>query len=261
MYVSVKLNSGLGNRFFQVAAMLGYAERYGHTAVFVREWIADNPSHPGPFGITAFFPEIPVLERLEGPWTSIQMAEADGLRYVPLDRVDGNVCLEGCFQSEQYFPTRWIVPALLSDWVGGHMIPFETAAFLHVRRGDYLNPLCAHHRVDLADYIRRSLALYPAGTVFVVCSDDIAWCKSSLPGLYADIVSSDKWRWFDGSDYDTLAVMMRCARGGICANSTFSWWGAYLGSRELVCMPAVWGYLPMPVAVDIWPGWAVRLPV
>jgi len=241
--------------------MLGYAERYGHTAVFVRSWISDNPSHPGPFEITAFFPNIPVLMNAEGMWTTIQMAEADGLRYVPLDSVNGNVCLDGYFQSEKYFPTRRIMPALLIDCKDAVDFPFGAAAFLHVRRGDYLNPLCAHHRVELGDYIRRSLALYPDGTVFVVCSDDIAWCKEVLPGLYVDIVSGDRWRWFDGSDYDTLAVMMRCVRGGICANSTFSWWGAYFGSRELVCMPDVWGYLPMPPAVDIWPAWAVRLPV
>lgn len=259
MYVSVKLSSGLGNRFFQVAAILGYAERYGHTPVFIREWIGDNPSHPGPRDITDFFPEIPIVP-LDGAWTIVHMADSDVMNYVPLNRVNGNVCLEGYFQSERYFPTRRILPEILTSCLPVDL-PFASAAFLHVRRGDFLHPLCAHHRVDLGDYIHRCLAMYPSDTVFVVCSDDIAWCKDTLPGLYSDRVSADRWRWFDGSDYETLGVMMRCLRGGICANSTFSWWGAYFGSRDFVCMPSVWGYPPMPVAVDIWPEWAVRLPV
>jgi len=45
--------------------MLGYAERYGHTPVFVKEWIQPNRSHPGPFDITDYFPNIPVIETLQ----------------------------------------------------------------------------------------------------------------------------------------------------------------------------------------------------
>lgn len=252
--------SGLGNRFFQVAAMLGYAEQYGHTPVFVKEWIGNNPSHPGPRDITEFFPTIPVVTMGSEPWTILKMVGKDALTYVPLAMVDGNVCLEGDFQSYKYLPSHKLVPAILTSCIVPDL-PYARSAFLHVRRGDYLNPLCAHHRVDLTNYIRRCILLYPAETVFIVCSDDVSWCKKTLPGQYADVVSADQWRWFDSSDYETLAVMMRCAEGGICANSTFSWWGAYFGSRELVCMPVAWGHPPMPIAVDIWPPWAVRLPV
>jgi hypothetical protein len=267
-YVSVKLSSGIGNRLFQVAAMLGYADRHGHTPVFVRPWIAANDSHPGPKTILDFFPEIPVLEQELDGCTALVSTDNDAFTYIELPHVEGNVCLEGCFQSERYFPRTRLQPRLLQyahmpALLGDTPLGDTPLAFMHVRRGDYLGPYTAHHRVDLTDYFRRALSTVGTHVRILVCSDDIAWCRAELPRQYSDIVSYDRWIWMPNevSDYVTLAAMSRCDAGAICANSTFSWWGAYFGSREYVTMPAKWGHPPLPPARDLYPSWAILLPV
>jgi len=255
--VTVVLGSGLGNRFFKVAAMLGYAERYGHTPVFVTSLLHDEPSHPGPYGITELFPAIPVVS--ETTATELRERHEDVFTYRPLPRVTGSVTLNGYYQAHQYFPTVPIpVPSLLA-----HGPRRPTTYFFHVRRGDYLNPLCAHHNVPLQRYWERCLSLIPVGneTRFLVCSDDIPWCKATLPALLAPWITSHQWEFFEATDADTLANMIGCEQGGICANSTFSWWAAYWiqNKEKRIFMPATWGFPPMPVARDVWPPWALQV--
>lgn len=259
-YVTVKLTSGLGNRFFQVAAMLGYAERYGHTPVFVKEWI-EPCSHPGPKSIMDFFPNIAALNVAgTGAWHTITMSDNDAFRYVPLPASEIHVKLCGYFQSEQYFPSYKIYPECIIN--KGAVVPIGSA-FMHVRRGDYLHPANHHHRVDLDSYYRTALSLFPDDCMILVVSDDIPWCRDELTRRYGDIVGAHRWMLAgeQTSDYHTLSLMAQCTAGGICANSTFSWWGAYFieNPGKIVTMPSTWGHPPLPPAVDIWPQWAVKI--
>jgi hypothetical protein len=256
-YVTVVLSSGLGNRFFQVAAMLGYAERHGHTPVFVEAFIGDNPSHPGPYGILDLFPSIPIL-RESVEWDTIK--EVEEFTYRPFPSCTGHVRLLGSFQSHLYFPTSPVpCPPLL--------LPKRVAAdtyFLHVRRGDYLHPLCTHHRVSLDAYWERCLSLIPVtdATQFLVCSEDMDWCKAELPSRLSS-VAPQQWRFLPPcDDAATLTAMIGCEAGGLCANSSFSWWAAYWiqNTAKRVFMPGTWGHPPMPVARDLWPPWAIRVP-
>jgi hypothetical protein len=258
-YVTVVLGAGLGNRFFQVAAMLGYAEAHGHTPVFVESFIEDNPSHPGPYSIVDLFPSIPIL-RESVDWVTCK--EVEEFTYSPFCYHKGHVRLLGSFQSHLYFPTSSIpCPALL--------VPARTAAdtyFLHVRRGDYLHPLCAHHRVSLESYWERCLSLIPAteATQFLVCSEDMEWCRAELPRRLSQWIKPHQWRFLPPcDDAATLAAMIGCGAGGLCANSSFSWWAAYWnrerGGGRLFFMPALWGHPPMPAAKDLWPPWAVKV--
>jgi hypothetical protein len=263
-FVSVRLSDGLGNRFFQIAALLGYAEKHGHTPILVDSWIEHNKSHPGPKTIKDFFPDISVYYTPpEGDWKIYKEDGANCFTYVDIPYCPGHVKLEGCFQSEKYFPSQFSIPKLLQNYLwNATNVNLENAVFLHVRRGDYLNPYCAHHHVDLGAYYRRALACVGRGPV-VVCSDDIPWCKSVLPTMYSDLVWPQEWIFLEGlSDYETLAVMTRCGRGAITANSTFSWWGAYWGvaKRYAWFFPDTWGHPPLPSARDIYPAGATVVP-
>jgi len=249
MYVSVTLSDGLGNRLFQVAALLGYAEKHGHSPVFVRSAIKEN-SHPGTHTIFDYFPELPCLEHADG-WTIVKQDADSVFTFQELPYVANNVLLDGYFQSERYFPSYRIQPAILER-------PRTQSVFLHVRRGDYLSPYTAHHRVGLLDYYRRALSLLDPCASIVVCSDDIAWCRNVLPRMYS--IAQHRWIFLDCGDTETLSIMGSCI-GGICANSTFSWWGAYFSERREVYMPDTWGFPPLPPARDIYPSWATTLPV
>ena len=259
--VTVGIGGGLGNQFFKVAAMLGYAERHGHTPVFTRSLLDEDPAHPGPYSILDFFPGIPVVEAVEDATT---LKEPDGyaLTYLPLPPIKGSVILDGYFQSERYFPTSPIPPPRLLT--GGVRRP--DTYFFHVRRGDYLHPHNAHHYVSLQAYWQRCFFLLPvhAGTRFLIVSDDMEWCKAELPSLLRRCMSADQWEFSKAAtDAETLAEMCGCLAGGICANSTFSWWAAYWiqNKDKRVCMPATWGFPPLPPAVDVWPTWATKVTV
>ena len=254
MYVSCEFSNGLGNRFFQLAAMLGYAERYGHTPVFVKEWIQPNRSHPGPYDITDYFPNIPVIERLE-TYETIQEKYEHAFTFTELKNIQTNVKLIGCFQSELYFPTYTIVSPLLCNQ------SYTPSIFLHIRRGDFLLPNVRHHNVNLANYYRNVLETLDLSKCSVlVCSDDISWCKEHVPKQYSFV---KYWIFKEGTDHETLQAMSQCEYGGICANSTFSWWGAYWNTspKKQIFMPNVWGYPPMPPATDIYPKQAIVFPI
>jgi len=267
MYVSTRLKDGLGNRFFQVAAMLGYAEKHGHTPLFLREAIEEN-NHKGPKTITDYFPAIRT-EDASGTWLELKQPADLTFTYVNLpSRTDANILMNGHWQCESYFPKAGIPRPAILDSVGLPDFPFDQCIFLHVRRGDYMLPVCAHHFVDLRQYWRYALSFIiddPTTRILVV-SDDMEWCALNLPVLYADLVAEDKWYFFpsSASDYETLAAMTRCRRGGICANSSFSWWGGYWNvSRDAgvpFFMPGVWGYPPMPPAREIYPSWSIVTP-
>jgi hypothetical protein len=259
MYVSCTIGAGLGNRLFQIAAMLGYAEKYGYNPVFVKEWIHHNSTQLGGNSVFEHFPDIPTISGGDLEWTEIKEPFEGAMTYRELPAVKGNVKLNGYFQSERYFPKGGV---RLSGVVP--KTRWYPTFFLHVRRGDYLHPANAHHYVDLTRYYERALSLYPSGAYILVCSDDIAWCKATLPLRYPE-VGADKWIWFSGDEYATLGAMMGCSLGGICANSTFSWWGAYLnrGSNKLITMPDRWIHSGggVPAAIDIYPTWAERVSV
>ena len=249
MYVSAQISDGLGNRFFQVAAMLWYAKRYGFTAAFVKQWIHKN-SHPGPYGIEFFFPELPVLDTIAEQWAKAELPFALLHKYVDIPKTECDITLQGYFQAWQYVDIE--VPSVLQT--KGFHIP--RSFFLHVRRGDYLHSALKHHLVDLRNYIRRACALLPSNATVIVCSDDITWCKETIPSE----IGRQDCVFFEGDDYETLRMMVHCDQGGICANSTFSWWGAYWGhrmdARRIYTMPDIWGYAPLPPADDLLPPWA-----
>jgi len=239
-YVSTRISDGLGNRFFQVAAMLGYSEKYGHTPVFANEWILTT-NHSTSYKIQYYFPELMFVENTR-ECTILEEPHGACYTYITIPRVDNNVHLRGYFQSEKYFPSIGVKkPQLLQ----GLESRYTNYAFLHVRRGDYLLDVCKHHYVNLSNYYRYALSYFAdSDTRILVCSDDIIWCKNNLVKQYGDLISEDRWEFLDGdtNEYSTLRSMVACGRGGICANSTFSWWGAWLNNNKnkIVIAPREW---------------------
>lgn len=265
--VAVNPASGFGNQLFMVAAALGYAERWGYEPVFWEEPHSSWEHKGSQFRIRAMFSQMRVLsaEDRVGEWVLLKESPEACYTYVPLPNAGGkNVKLEGYFQSDLYgpstFPTPPSPPALNAS-----LIPhgWSNTFFLHVRRGDYLDPANAHHSVDLAEYWHRCLREMRGFRTCFVVSDDMDWCRRELVGIVGDAWQGE-WLWCPAvSDVETF-FWMRACRGGICANSTFSWWAAWyirrrVGDEATVYMPRVWGH-SMPPTRDLYPAWA-RVPV
>lgn len=115
------------------------------------------------------------------------------------------------------------------------------SVFIHVRRGDYLSPKFKDTFADICtpEYYQHSIEIIKEKMYnprFFVFSDDIDWCRENLK---VDNATFIYWNTGVNSPID-MFLMSRC-KGAIIANSTFSYWGAYLGHRhKIVVYPKKW---------------------
>lgn len=175
--------------------------------------------------------------------------------------------LTGYFQSEKYFKD---VEAQVRDafvfsdkiWekvdadtkrrVEGYLDQIQNtkAVALHVRRGDYLTTSEVFGGICTQAYyvsaVKKMLKKVP-DAVFFVFSNDTKWVKEWIPKLCVEAEGkmADRFVVIEGTTEDTgyldMLLMSRC-RHYILANSSFSWWGAYLNpsKEKLVIVPSVW---------------------
>lgn len=156
--------------------------------------------------------------------------------YVP------NIRLNGYFQSEKYFnhhreeilkffsPTQDIIEKLKTKYP---FIDKSNICSIHVRRGDYLR-LPHHHPVCSSVYYGEAINYIGGNNVFLVFSDDIDWCKNTFKGSSFIFVEGN-------TDFEDLYLMSMC-KNNIIANSSFSWWGAWLNKNpdKIVIAPNIW---------------------
>lgn len=151
----------------------------------------------------------------------------DSVEYAPIPLQD-NQALVGYFQSEKYFSHNsnsiksfFSLPSVKTE---------DNAVSIHIRRGDYLKNPEYHLPLD-DNYYQEALKRIGEYSKVYVFTD------SDLPeGLATDnfhIINLD-------NDYDELAFMSSCQHN-IIANSTFSWWAAYLSKKQgKVVAPGKW---------------------
>lgn len=153
-----------------------------------------------------------------------------------------NVSLVGFFQSEKYFKS--IESEIRKDFSFRKEIvkscheAFESLNLnnpiaLHIRRGDYtINS--DRHPVTPLEYYQKCLSYFDNDRDVVVFSDDPKWCSEQK------IFSSDRFLISEGNDtYHDLCLMSLCS-DFVIANSTFSWWGAWLANTGEVYYPTDW---------------------
>lgn len=138
----------------------------------------------------------------------------------------------------------------------------KTAVSLHIRRGDYVTNAhtAQYHGVCSLDYYRRAVAHVAEhchAPRFFVFSDDLDWVKDNLKIDYemvlVDANGPDNGAW-------DMALMMAC-RHHIIANSSFSWWGAWLNPHadKIIVAPQQWFSGAAHDTRDLVPGDWVRL--
>lgn len=116
------------------------------------------------------------------------------------------------------------IKALYGD-ITWHDIDMIDKVSLHIRRGDYTGNTF-YVNLSATDYYEKAMAEFP-DRKFLVFSDDIKWCKEYFDGR--DNIEFSEGR----GELEDLNLMMKCD-GHIIANSTFSWWGAWLGKGKVV---------------------------
>jgi hypothetical protein len=188
----------------------------------------------------------------------------------------GNILLDGYFINPRYLPNDY--PNLISIT---HTCPikritqeygdFHNTYFIHIRLGDYVNNELYRIALDsyYIDCIARIKKSIPTAR-FIVCTNEYSKnldkCLKPIRQITDFTVQSP-----NDDELDPLYIMSQC-RGGICANSTLSWFGCYfqqsrinsntpLEAREHIFMPYPWvnktchGFTDENTS-DIYPPWA-----
>ncbi len=245
--VTVELTGGLGNRLFQLCATHWYAEQYNYTAVIAEDKVQTCQHSTNNYALT-IFRHFPIVASFSTSFDTFQEKEDQFSTFVKWPETDRDVLLRGYFQSIGY-----VLPGFRSFLCLPHVVP-SNHTFLHIRRGDFVNN--SFHYLNLRGYymeaIRRKFSQVQWDTSksesdkkvsnvngLVICSDDLVWCKKQW-FLNTDI---SLFNLFE-SELDTLALMSACQNGGICGNSTFSWWGAWLSGGQ--------SFLPFPWLNNSW---------
>lgn len=152
-----------------------------------------------------------------------------------------NITLNGYFQSEKYFKN--IESEIREDFKfkseiydvaknSFESLKSENVISLHIRRGDYIhNP---NHPVQTLEYYKSALQNFDEDSTVIIFSDDPQWVKNQ------DLFENDRFLVSDGGDtYIDLCLMTFCL-GHIIANSSYSWWGAWLANSKKVVAPRKW---------------------
>ena len=111
----------------------------------------------------------------------------------------------------------------------------DSSVSLHIRRGDFLRNSRNHHNLSL-DWYAKALQQFDEDRQVTIFSDDTKWCKEQ------DLFESDRFLVCEtNSSYHDLYLMSQC-QDFIIANSTFSWWGAWLckNNNKKVVAPLTW---------------------
>lgn len=243
--VTCHLMGALGNQLFQIATTMAYAWDYGaasyfpdlNNAAFNLTYSRDgiffrlNPSNP-PRPCVELFQEL--------SWHSSDRIPFKPQRY-----------LYGYFQSWTHFhhhrdkilalfsPSEAIAEHLEQTY--GDLISNPHTVSVHLRTfNPTLHASKLHAFVGLS-YYRQAIENFPEESLFVVFSDRINWCKHHLTRLFQDYPQR-RFVYIDERDPIKSLFLMSKMKHHILANSTFSWWGAYLNENpeKIVIAPRYW---------------------
>jgi hypothetical protein len=227
--IVIKLMGGLGNQLFQWA--LGFSlKKRGHEVRYDISAYENNAKRQYWLG--------PIDDLIFDQSTTRHFYEKshifDPYALIP---ADGRTMI-GYWQAEQYFTNYaenirhhvnllWAMKPLVGQAKEIQKEIFAShSVFLHVRRQDYLGLQHFHGLLDM-NYYRsavNTLSEKHTNLKFFVFSDDREWCRQTF--------TADNFKVVDYTDmYEDLQLMADC-KHAILANSSFSWWGAWLGDNQ-----------------------------
>lgn len=276
--VIAMLTGGMGNQMFQYACARSCAERRGDKLILCTSRLS-QPHSRRRYALGVFSIKAPVSNDALKGFDVIQSIVQIDSRFHPsvLDDPSVNIALQGYWESEKYFvEIKNLIRDDFSFRGNADGVPVSTmlspireteSVCVHVRRSDLLLDSDPKGFVGLDYYDRavRRIKELVCNPTFYVFSDDIAWCRNNLN------IDGDH-RFVSGagmSDGGELETMTAC-KHFIIANSSFSWWGAWLGtfSKKVVIAPRRWfrmeglwnQYIPqMFFSDDLIPGEWIRV--
>tara|TARA_Y100000034_G_C6905427_1_gene419961 strand:- start:879 stop:1649 length:771 start_codon:yes stop_codon:yes gene_type:complete len=232
-YLELGQNGRLGNQMFQYAALCGTSFLRGYKFMI---------SSGGHDLLNTF--ELGSQYEWDESKLPDQMYQEPSFLYDPhVAIVPDNTELKGYFQSPNYFmhcedeiKKNFKFKQHILDEAEEQMkslVPENVpTCAIHIRRGDYLQKSTYHACQPPAYYSTAAQAVgeQVPNVHFIIFSDDIEWCKNNMGGNLS---------FADNSPAVDMCIMSKC-NIHIIANSSFSWWGAWLAESNAVIAPKQW---------------------
>ena len=272
--IFVRLMGGLGNQMFQYALGRRLALQHGVPLKLDISWYEGQDNRSYSLGNLAMEAEIASAEEIfslksYSSYFPVQMAWKASQRFLPyykrrmvkeqkIGTYDPNILycpdnawLNGYWQSEKYFqgikkiicqdfsPRQELLKKVRQIADSIHSNPYSVS--IHIRRGDYLTEFSQSFAACSIDYYKQAISHISAivdNPHFYIFSDDIKWAKENLAlNAAMTFIEPDS----KIGDFKDMYLISQC-RHHINANSSFSWWGAWLGEKtdSIVIAPNQW---------------------
>jgi hypothetical protein len=246
MLLTTVIQGGLGNQLFEVFSLLNLVKKYGYDYIIEKK----DTSHsitPRYTYWNKIFKNLNLSDNIIHNFQGFK--ESDNNIYINIPKFSINTKLEGYFQSDKYLTEirNDIFNYLTLSEDDNNIVENyyqnlkneagnKPLVFIHIRRGDYIKLAHFHYNLSLFYYMNALSKFDMDATHFVFFSDDLEYCKENFDFVkYKSFVNLE--------DYLSLFLMSKMD-GAIIANSSFSWWGAYLmeikNSNCKVIQPSRW---------------------
>ncbi len=239
-FVIGDLHGQLGNQCFEVAATLSHAWDHDAEALFpdlIHKKTEGVPSNRDNvfWRLSVKSPGVESGYYYEEPY--FHFAE---IPYQP------NMRMHGYFQSESYFrhhkdkicalfdPKEETYDFIIAKY--GDLLSHPTTVSIHFRSYKIADPNRTCYFLNGREYVEKAMSYFSSDALFIVFSDDINWCKENLRDLAPNMY------FVEGEEYHNDFYFMSLCDHNIIANSTFSWWSAYLNKNphKIVIAPKKW---------------------
>lgn len=224
-----RLNRNLGNQLFELASLIGLAKRYNTSLMLPPKW-----QYRSSFNLNSSiqYGNVDAFASIREPEFHCCLEFFDKFEHVLKNE---RVYVEGYFQSELYwkpfedeirkaFEFAISIKEDTDSFLTNNDIEVENFVAVSVRRGDFA--VDANHYLLPFEYYIGAITLYFPEKDIMVFSDDIPWCKEHFCMADRRIVFSE-----NKNAIEQLSLMSRFS-DFVLANSTFSWWGAYLSQAK-----------------------------
>jgi len=283
--IIISLKGGLGNQLFQIFTCMNYSIE-SKKEFFIDDShynLVDDRITKRETYWNSIFKELKNKsikwdKRLDGE--KFDIFKEKGFEYNEIPKYKGDICLIGYFQSYKYFEKNYnTICEVLNirkkkeDIIKKYKYDYKNLCSIHFRIGDYKKNLDCHLilsekyyksaiNIMLKKGIKKFLVFYEKDDIKdvnrildslnSVAGVGVVGCNGVVRGEFIMIDCGIV-------DYDQILIMSNCF-GNIIANSSFSWWGAYLNYNKNVCYPSSWFGKKMAYKSlkDLFPtGWQV----
>lgn len=239
-FVTCQLRGQLGNQLYQIAATMAYAWDYQVKPIFpelnrIDNGIPENRKH-----IFFRLDASPLPRAVHSKFTETIWYSSAKVPYRP------DQCLIGFYQSwihfhhhrakilELFAPTESQENDLQSKYYD--LLSHPNTVGVHVRTFNRRLHDSGYFPFLGLQYYEKAMDLFPEDTLFAVFSDRINWCKHHFSHLDKNII------FIEGNNHVQDLFLMSKLKHQIIANSTYSWWGAYLNTNpnKTVIAPRYW---------------------